>query len=79
MAYILTRYTEGVLLTWGELPSTAIRQNNIVIDDSDSRPLVTVKICHYDGQVKYSSVKHDMGFAVSFVPFYWQQHTGRRT
>jgi hypothetical protein len=53
-----------VLLTWGELPLSAIRKNNIIIDESDSRPLITVRITDFCSREYYSYVKHDLSLAV---------------
>lgn len=53
-----------MLLTWGELPLSAIRKNNIVIDETDSRPLVTVRIMDFRDNEYYSYVKHDVSLAV---------------
>ncbi|KAJ5004258.1 hypothetical protein K4K48_010261 [Colletotrichum sp. SAR 10_66] len=52
-----------VLLTWGEVPLSAICKDNIIIDESNSRPLVTVRITDFHGKEYYSYIKHDFSFA----------------
>lgn len=54
-----------ILITWAELPLSAIRKDNIVIDESDSRPPVTVRISDFMKNEYYTYVKHDVSFAVS--------------
>ncbi|KAJ3490413.1 hypothetical protein NLG97_g5786 [Lecanicillium saksenae] len=52
-----------VLLTWGELPLSAICKDSIQVDDSDSRPPTTVRICDFRHGTYVSSVKYDTSFA----------------
>lgn len=52
------------MLTWGEMPLSVICKDNIVIDDSELRPLITVKL-FADGKEYHSYVKHDTSLAVS--------------
>lgn len=53
-----------VLLTWGEIPLSAICKDSILVDDSDSRPPITVRVCDFRYSTYVSSVKHDTSFAV---------------
>ncbi|KAH0432986.1 hypothetical protein CcaCcLH18_06101 [Colletotrichum camelliae] len=52
-----------VLLTWGEVPLSAICKDNIIFDESNSRPLVTVRITDFHSKEYYSYIKHDFSFA----------------
>ncbi|KAK1961287.1 hypothetical protein LY78DRAFT_302432 [Colletotrichum sublineola] len=58
-----------ILLTWGEVSAPAIRKNNIIVNDTDSRPLVTVRITvskgkgYLEGRPYYINVPHDTSLA----------------
>ncbi|KAJ6790276.1 hypothetical protein PWT90_07507 [Aphanocladium album] len=51
-----------VLLTWGEIPLSAICTESIVVDDSDARPHTTVRVRDVFWNCYVSSVKHDTSF-----------------
>ncbi|KAF4476829.1 hypothetical protein CGGC5_v015145 [Colletotrichum fructicola Nara gc5] len=52
-----------VLLTWAEVPLSTVCKDNIIIDESDLRPLVTVKITDFLDKEHCSYIKNDMSFA----------------
>ncbi|KAE9566528.1 hypothetical protein CGMCC3_g17338, partial [Colletotrichum fructicola] len=56
-----------VLLTWAEVPLSTVCKDNIIIDESDLRPLVTVKITDFLDKEHCSYIKNDMSFAVGSV------------